>query len=102
MRPDSGVSRGGQTRRLPAKWIILKQLLKGLRLRSRIIPTTVRGTELSTAAKHTTRYAKGLKCFAAYLRRLSYQDTSLLVASIFFMECPPSWIARTEGAYWAG
>ena len=51
----------------------LMQLRIGERLRSRIIPATARGTEVSTTATQIPRYAEEGKCFAAYLKRLAHQ-----------------------------
>ncbi len=44
-----------ENRRRPAKRTIFLQLVIGERLRSRIIPATARGTEVSTTARQTAR-----------------------------------------------
>jgi len=60
-------------RHRPANWIILLKSTNGLRFRSRIIPPTIRGTELTATAAQVPRYERKWKCLAAYLRRLAHQ-----------------------------
>src|SRR5271170_7984702 len=60
----------------PASRPILAYTLIGLKLRCVITPTAVRDKEPSTTAALTHRNARGLKCFEAYFRRLTYQYTS--------------------------
>src|SRR5277367_3181006 len=61
------------TRHRPANWIILLKSMTGPKFRSRIIPRTIRGTELTTTAAQIPRYERKRKCLAAYLRRLAHQ-----------------------------